>query len=70
MTIPTFLPASGSPQFIGSTSGGEIDLPVTDESGQVTLFFNTEFISGTFAMFSTPENGSAVYVTDIDIPVP
>lgn len=68
LTIPSFLPATNSPLFIGSTSGGELDMPVTDESGEVTLFFNTELISGTFAMFATPENGSAVYVTDLVLP--
>ncbi len=62
-----FIPESG-PQFLGSSSGGAEDPAITDLTGRVVLFFDTEGAVGTFALFVTPQNGATVYLTDITVP--
>jgi hypothetical protein len=64
-----FIP-EGGPAFLGSSSGGAQDEPITDATGRVTLFFDTaNATSGaTFALFVTPQNGATVYLTDIVVP--
>lgn len=64
-----FIPDSG-PAFLGSTSGGASDDPVTDQDGHVTLFFDTNGLDpgSVFALFVTPQNGATVYLTDITVP--
>lgn len=61
-----FIPENG-PTFLGSSSGGANDPPVTDWAGRVVLFFDTAGLQGTYALFVTPENGATVYLTDISI---
>lgn len=61
-----FIPDSG-PTFLGSSSGGAEEAPVTDLDGNTILFFDTAAELGTYALFVTPENGATEYVTDIEI---
>ena len=62
-----FIP-DGGPTFLGSSSGGPEEAPMTDLDGDVVLFFDTAGLVGTFALFVTPENGATVYLTDIELP--
>lgn len=61
-----FIPSPG-PDFLGSSSGGAEDVPTTDSSGAVTMFFDP-LATGTYAWFARLSGGMNVQLDDLEIP--